>query len=81
MFSAFNLLQSKNSLCGWLHDGGEIALTLSEPAFLGVSHEPGGGVHINPPFYFSPETSEELVLNMTIVGYPLKIFLRYITFL
>ena len=57
------------------------SLTLMEPAFFWVSHEPGGGVDINPPFYFSPEASEELVLNMTIVGYPLKIFLRYITFL
>ena len=55
-------------------------LTLSEPALFWVSHEPGGA-HISPPFYLSPEASEELVLNMTIVGYPLKIFLRYITFL
>ena len=65
-------------------DGTEIVnLTLSEPALSWVSHEPGGGgVDINPPsFYFSPEASEELVLNMTIVGYPLKIFLRYITLL
>ena len=55
-------------------------LNLSEPAFFLVSHEPGGA-HISPPFYLSPEASEELVLNMTIVGYLLKIFLRYITLL
>ena len=41
----------------------------------------GGGAHFNPPWYFSPEASEGLVLNMTIVGYTLKNFLRYITFL
>ena len=46
----------------------EFNLTLSGPAFFHV-------------WYLSPEASEGLVLNMTIVGYPLKIFLRYITFL
>ena len=50
------------------------SLTLSEPAFFSVSHGPGEGAHISPPpFYFSPEASEELVLNMTIVGYLFEI--------
>ena len=36
---------------------------------------------INPiwTWYLSPEASERLVLNLSIVGYPLKNFLRYIT--
>ena len=29
-------------------------LTLSEPALFWVSHEPGGGVDINPPLLFQP---------------------------
>ena len=56
-------------------------LTLMEPAFFWVSHEPGGGLISTPPCYLCPGASGRLVLNMTIVGYPLKIFLRYITFL
>ena len=48
--------------------------------FLGQS-EPGGGLISTPPCYLCPGASGRLVLNMTIVGYPLKIFLRYITFL
>ena len=49
--------------------------------FLGQS-EPGGGlISTPPPSYLCPGASGRLVLNMTIVGYPLKIFLRYITFL
>ena len=55
------------------------SLTLSGPAFCRVSHGPGGGLILAPPWYLSPEASEWLVLNMTIVGYPLKNFLRYIT--
>ena len=55
-------------------------LTLMEPAFFWDSQN-RGGVDINPPCYLCPGASGRLVLNMTIVGYPLKIFLRYITFL
>ena len=46
-----------------------------------VSHEPGGGAHISPPFYFSPGASEKLILNMTFVTIFLRIILRCITFL
>ena len=39
------------------------------------------GAHISPPpLYFSPEASEELVLDMTIVGYPLKDFFEVYNF-
>ena len=40
-----------------------------------------GGANLAPPRYLSPEASEELVLNMTIVTIFLRIILRYITFL
>ena len=53
-------------------------LTLFGPAFFHVSHEPGAA-NFSPPPPGSPEASERLVLKMTIVGYPLKNFLRYIT--
>ena len=63
-----------------LHNAAKI-LTLMEPAFFWDSQN-RGGVDINPPpCYLCPGASGRLVLNMTIVGYPLKIFLRYITFL
>ena len=35
-------------------------LTLSEPAFFWVSHEPGGGADTAPPWYLSSEASEEI---------------------
>ena len=56
-------------------------LTLSEPAFFGVSHEPGGPIRPPSPWYLSPEAFEELVLNITIVTIFLMIILRYVTFL
>ena len=55
-------------------------LTLSEPAFFWVSHEPYWLI-LALPFYFSPEASEELVLNITFVTIFLRIILRYIKFL
>ena len=41
------------------------SLTLTGPAFFHISHGPG---------FLSHEASKGLVLNMTIVGYPLKEF-------
>ena len=55
-------------------------LTLTEPAFWNVSHEPGGG-QIGLPRYLSPEASERLVLNMNFDAYVLRMFLRFSTFL
>ena len=48
--------------------------------FFGQSWTGWGGVNL-PLRYLSPEASEELVLNMTIVTIFLRIILRYITFL
>ena len=42
------------------------SLTLSGPAFFGVSHGPGEGGQFGPPRYLSIEAPEELVINRTI---------------
>ena len=52
------------SMVMMIHDD---LLTLSGPAFFWVSHGPGGAHISPPPLYFSPEASEELVPNMTLL--------------
>ena len=49
--------------------------------FLGQSWTRGGEGRYGPPWYLSPEASEELVLNITFVTIFLRIILRYIKFL